>query len=463
MNKSKVVINKAFYLGDLKKDSLFLRAMGLIYNDSVVYGLDSCGKCYYKQDNKIEIQDIDIEKDYMKVSANFSQPEFIDTSFKEINLKKSILMYVQEQEIWIEPVYHIDLFMLPFQVRVLETDILVYPIIKTYENNSIIISYSIYIGDRMDTENFKKIFADFNRNLFEKMTMPVYYAPKHKEEDEVVVLVDDENCKYIEVGTQNYEFRNIISFSWYLLNYIYKLDQPVTFYGRCSYFIESSERDQINKQFIDTLLKGVNGNYKYELKNDSLNRDYKKFFNERASIVVGKDAENIESEIQAIEERMMLQVINLGRIVENLKNDKYSYNELKKIYNKTVYDYIEHRDSHYGEVEYTLQKMHAFMKSKEKIEFLKMGLEEKIKEKDSYYQEKTALFALLLSAGPICDYMLFPMINDILHMEKIYNFIKMVKGIQIGFLIREVYLKGICFIIAIGLIYFLYKVFIRKK
>ena len=62
-----------------------------------------------------------------------------------------------------------------------------------------------------------------------------------------------------------------------------------------------------------------------------INKDYKKYFNERASIVVGKNARNVESEIQAIEERMMIQVLQESRTIENLKNDKYSYNELRKI------------------------------------------------------------------------------------------------------------------------------------
>ena len=86
MKKSKVVINKSFYLGDLKKDILFLNSMDLIKENIVVYGIDSYGRCYTKKDTNIDIQDIDIKKEYMKVSARFSKPEFIDTIFKEINL-----------------------------------------------------------------------------------------------------------------------------------------------------------------------------------------------------------------------------------------------------------------------------------------------------------------------------------------------------------------------------------------
>ena len=111
MKKSKVVINKSFYLGDLKKDILFFNSMNLIKENVVVYGIDSYGRCYTKKDTNIEIQDIDIKKEYMKVSAKFSKPEFIDTVFKEINLEQAILMYTQEQEIWINPMYHLDLFM----------------------------------------------------------------------------------------------------------------------------------------------------------------------------------------------------------------------------------------------------------------------------------------------------------------------------------------------------------------
>jgi len=463
MKKSKVVINKSFYLGDLKKDILFLNSMDLIKESVVVYGIDSYGRCYTKKNTDIEIQDIDIKKEYMKVSAKFSKPEYIDTVFKEINLEQTILMYTQEQEIWINSMYHLDLFMLPFQVKVLERDILIYPIIKIFENNSIIISYQIYVDDESNLEEFEKVFADFNRYIFEKLTIPVNYAPEHKKEDEVDAIMDGENVKYIEIDTRNEEFRNIINFSWYLLNLINQLDEPITFYARCSYFIEKDKNLDIDKRFIDTLLKGVKGNYKYELKDYSVNKDYKKYFNERASIVVGKNARHVESEIQAIEERMMLQVLQESRIIENLKNDKYSYNELRKIYREILYGNIEYRDSHYGEIEDTLKLMHTFMKSKEKVEFLKIGLEEKIKEKESYYQEKTALFALLLSASPICDYIFFPIINNILHLEEMYNFIKIIKGTALNSLVKVEYLRGLCFIIAIGLIYLLYKRFIKKK
>ena len=309
MKKSKVVINKSFYLGDLKKDILFLNSMNLIKENVVVYGIDSYGRCYTKKDTNIEIQEIDIKKEYMKVSAKFSKPEFIDTVFKEINLEQAILMYTQEQEIWINPMYHLDLFMLPFQVKVLERDILIYPIIKIFENNSIIISYKIYIDDESNFEEFEKVFADFNRHIFERLTIPVNYAPKHKKENEVDAVMDGEKVKYIEIDTRNEEFRNIINFSLYLLNLINQLDEPITFYAGCSYFIESDKSYHVDKKFIDTLLKGVMGNYKYELKYNSINKNYKKYFNERASIVVGKNAEQIETEIQAIEERMMLQVL----------------------------------------------------------------------------------------------------------------------------------------------------------
>ena len=50
MKKSKVVINKSFYLGNLKKDILFLNSMDLIKENIVVYGIDSYGRCYTKKD-----------------------------------------------------------------------------------------------------------------------------------------------------------------------------------------------------------------------------------------------------------------------------------------------------------------------------------------------------------------------------------------------------------------------------
>lgn len=462
MKDCKIVINKSFYLGELKKYKLFKSAINLIKKDVVVYASDSEGIIFNKKDNHVKIVDIGIKKEYMKVSAKFSIPECIDTTFKQVNLEEAILMYAQEQEIWKEPIYHMDLFMLPFKVKVLTKDILIYPILKIFENNSVIISYQMYIDDECGIREFENVFADFNRHLFERISIPINYAPEHKEDDEIETIMDDEPVRYIEIDVNDERFCNIINFSWYLLNLLHKLEEPVTFYARCSYFIEK-KNNRINKSFIDTLLKGVKGNYKLELKNYSINKDYKKYFNERASIVVGINAKYIESEIQAIEERMMLQVLKNSRIIENLKNDRYSYDELRKIYKETLYDNIEHRDSYYGEIEDALKLMLSFMKQEEKIELLKIGLEEKIKEKESYYQEKAALFALLLSASPLSEYIMFPIANNILHIEKIYNFIISLKDTWLNILLKKEYLQGLCFISTIALIYILYSNIIKKK
>ncbi len=436
--------------------------MNLINKKIVLYAIDSFGRIYNKEDNKVGIDDINIKKEYMKVSAKFSVPEYINTTFKQVNLSRSILMYTQEQEIWKEPIYHIDLFMLPFQVKVLTKDILIYPILKVFENNSVIISHQIYFDEEYKNKEFEKIFADFNRHIFEKISMPINYAPEHKEDDEIDTIMDDEPARYIEGDVNDERFCNIINFSWYLLNMLHKLEEPVTFYARCSYFIEKKS-NKVSKAFIDTLLKGVKGNYKFELKNYSINKDYKKYFNERASIVVGINAKCVESEIQVIEERMMLRVLQNSRVIENLKNDRYSYNELRKIYRETLYDNIEHRDSYYGEVEDTLKLMLSFMKQEEKSELLKICLEEKIKEKESYYQEKTALFALLLSASPLSEYIIFPVVNNVLHIERIYKFIVSLRNTWLNILIKNEYLQGLCFIFTIILIYILYNNIIKKK
>lgn len=138
----------------------------------------------------------------MKVSAKFSKPEFIDTVFKEINLEQAILMYTQEQEIWINPMYHLDLFMLPFQVKVLERDILIYPIIKIFENNSIIISYPIYIDDESNLEEFEKVFADFNRHIFEKLTIIDMQLQFEKNKDEEEAQSKTINTKISNIVTK---------------------------------------------------------------------------------------------------------------------------------------------------------------------------------------------------------------------------------------------------------------------
>lgn len=462
MKNCKIVINKSFYLGELKKDILFFNSMDLINKKIVVYAIDSFGRIYHKEDNEVEIDDISIKKEYMKVSVQFSIPQYINTTFKQVNLNQSILMYTQEQEIWKDPIYHMDLFMLPFQVKILAKDILIYPILKIFESNSVIISYQIYIDDECEIREFENVFADLNRHLFERIIIPTNYAPEYKENDIIEAIIDDEPIQYIEIDVNDERFCNIINFSWYLLNLLYKLEEPVIFYARCSYFIEKKS-NKINKSFIDTLLKGVKGNYKLELKNCSINKDYEKYFNERASIVVGINAKYIESEIQVIEERMMLRVLENSRIIENLKNDIYSYDELREIYRETLYDNIEHIDSYYGEIEDTLKVMLSFMKQEEKTELLKICLEEKIKEKESYYQEKTALFALLLSASPISEYIIFPIVNNVLHIEKIYNLIFFLRNTWLNIFIKKEYLQGICFIFTIILIYFVYNNIIKKK
>lgn len=461
MKNCKVVANKAFYLGDLKENILFYTAMELIKNNIAVYGIDNCGIIYLNGKDKIDVKEIDIEKEYMKVSAKFSIPEGIDTDFKQITLEQAILMYTQEEEIWIEQEYHLDIFLLPFQVRILNQDILIYPIIKLFEDNIMIISYNIYVDNDMTIKEFKNVFADINRHLFEKISIPINYAPKSLKSKGIIMKMDGEKTKYIEMDTTEEYFDSIINISLYFIDLFNISEQTGIFYGRCSYFIENDKK--INKGFIDTLLKGVEGNYKYELQDFSINRDYKKYFNERASIVLGKYSNQLEPEIQVIEERMMIQTIRESKIIDKLQRDCYTYKKLKKIYMDMLYNNIQYRDSNYGEIEDILKVMHSFMKREEKMNYLKIGLEEKIKEKEYYYQEKIALFALLLSAEPISEYILFPITNNFLHLEKVYIIIEKLKQTWMNTFLKVDYLKGICFVVSIILIYYIYKRYLKRK
>ena len=106
---------------------------------------------------------------------------------------------------------------------------------------------------------------------------------------------------------------------------------------------------------------------------------------------------------------------------------------------------------------------HSFMNRDKKIEYLRTCIDVEIKEKETFYQDKISLFALLLSAGPIVDYIIFPLLNNILHLEKIYKYIIILKNSNIKFLINTDILKMCCFIIALVGIYWAHKTFIKGK
>ncbi|MCI8486513.1 MAG: hypothetical protein HFJ20_05435 [Clostridia bacterium] len=287
------------------------------------------------------------------------------------------------------------------------------------------------------------------------------YAPKNKESEAVEKIMDEEIVQYVEIKTEN-EFSNLIYFSKYLISLLGDSEWTGVFYGRCAYLLDSKENN-IEDKFIDTLLRGVKGDYVSETKDYSYNKAFKKYYNERATIVVGKDALNQKSLIQAVEEKMILQTIYDTIVFYNLRKNKYTYKELKSIYNNMLYYEIDKRVSNYGEIENILTIQHAFMNREKRIEYLRTCIDEKIKERETYLQDKISLFTLLLSAGPIVDYILFPIINNILHITEIYEYIIKLKNSCIGYWINTDILKMCCFIISIVAIYFIHNKFIRRK
>ena len=176
MRKSKISINQGYYLEGLKYN-VYDIAIELIRNNIVVFGIDNDAKIYIADKNKnIISDDLKLEKKYMRVEAEYKQSELIDTFFKEASIYEQMEIYTQEKEIWIEPKYHLDLILHPFQVRVMGDDIIVYPIFKIFENNIVIINYNIYQYKQIKNEKYLDVYSDLYRNEFQKMSLPVNYA-----------------------------------------------------------------------------------------------------------------------------------------------------------------------------------------------------------------------------------------------------------------------------------------------
>lgn len=460
MKNCKIIPNKGYYLSGLNK-SFYDIALDLICNQTAIFGLDNTVKMYTLLNGKIKSSELHPQKEYMKVIAKFEMPEEANTTFKKYNIYNSMELYTQEQDIWLDVNYHIDLFLLPFMVKIDNEDILIYPIMKFYHNNILIINYNIYCYDPIKKKKFERIYADINRKTFQKISIPINYAPKGNEYEEVESIMDEEKTRYVEVEAKN-EFSNIIYFSKYLISLIGDSEWTGVFYGRCTYLIDNTENN-VDEKFIDTLLKGAKGDYVSEAKDYSYNKSYKRYCNERATIVVGKKAIEQESLVQAVEEMMIIQTIDDTILFYNLRKNEYTYKELKSIYNNMLYYEIDKRVSNYGEIENMLAIQHSFMNRDKKIEYLRTCIDVEIKEKETFYQDKISLFALLLSAGPIVDYIFFPLLNNILHLEKIYKYIIILKNSNLKFLINTDILKMCCFIIALVGIYWAHKKFIKGK
>lgn len=142
--------------------------------------------------------------------------------------------------------------------------------------------------------------------------------------------MDEEKTQYVEVEAKN-EFSNIIYFSKYLISLLGDSEWTGVFYGRCTYLIDNTENN-VDEKFIDTLLKGAKGDYVSEAKDYSYNKSYKRYCNERATIVVGKKAIEQESLVQAVEEMMIIQTIAPGYMAtDNTKAIREDKNREKEI------------------------------------------------------------------------------------------------------------------------------------
>lgn len=131
MKNCKIIPNKGYYLSGLNK-SFYDIALDLICNQTAIFGLDNTVKMYTLLNGKIKSSELHPQKEYMKVIAKFEMPKEANTTFKKYNIYNSMELYTQEQDIWLDVNYHIDLFLLPFMVKIDNEDILIYPIMKFY-------------------------------------------------------------------------------------------------------------------------------------------------------------------------------------------------------------------------------------------------------------------------------------------------------------------------------------------
>ena len=141
MKNCEIIPNKGYYILGLNKN-LYDIALDLINNQVAIFGLDNTVKMYSTVNGKIKISELHPQTEYLKVKTKFEMPEEANTLFKEVNIYNSMELYTQEQEIWLDLNYHIDLFLLPFIVKIDNEDILIYPIMKFYDSNILIINYN---------------------------------------------------------------------------------------------------------------------------------------------------------------------------------------------------------------------------------------------------------------------------------------------------------------------------------
>lgn len=455
-----ISINQAFYLDEIE-ENMYDRAIKLIKSDIAFFGMDSDFKLYYKKNNnEVVYEEINFKKKYMSSDFKFDNPQFANTNLKLENIFRELSVYAQEKEIWIEPRYHWDLFLYPFQVKIKKENIWIYPILKIFEKNIVIVNFYIYKYVNIKNQRYLDVYSDMYRNEFQGLLLPINYTIEDiRIGKEISKEIKGEKINYIKVKMTD-KLNNIKVLAKYLLSFFGNYTKNWIVYGRNAFLINDN---RVDDTFIDTLLKGARGNFVKELKDMSINKEVKKYYNERATVYVGKNVLKYTSSVQAIEDMMMLQTIEDNILTYAIHEDKFKYNELKKIYMNMLYNEIDERTSNYGEVEEILQGQHSFLKRNKRIEYLKHCVEEKIKEKETGYQEKIEFFALLLSAGPIVEYILFPVLNSILHCNKVYNIITYLKSTNLGIFIDKDILKMICFIFVIVIFIVVYKKRNKKR
>ncbi len=412
MKKAKVTYNKGFYIGDeikyIEELPLYLISKGIVR-----LAIDS-GLAYYKKGKKegtLDIGTINITKEFRKRAAKITNMNELEglNEFEKINIYDSIGMWLHEEEFFYEKERYISLFFLPLTLLYKNFSIKVYPIAKFYQDGRIILSYNIYFNNHVTFKQFGNIVSSIEIEQIKAIELPIAFLSDMQYDKSKVYsrIENEENIEYIYL--ENFKgITNFIDLSKFILLLFGAENNSNIFYSRILYLIDDKK---LSNKSINKLLNCCMGNFKESNigKDYRLFNDYYHYENDTSTVIIGNDCLQNYPGIQSREEYIILRIMKDSIIFKNAVENKYTYNQLKKIRLDYMLEENHYACSPYSEINDSIMHIFNSMHKEIRVKNLNTLLEEKIKEKELGFQDNITLIALLFTCQPITDYILIPL------------------------------------------------------
>lgn len=412
MKKAKVVYNKGFYIGNeieyIEELPLYLVTKGIVR-----LAVDS-GLAYYKKGEKedtLNVGTINVTKEFRKKAAQITNMNELEglNEFEKINIYDSIGMWIHEEEFFYENEGYISLFFYPITIIYKDFSVKVYPVAKFYHDGRIIISHNIYFNNKINFKTFGNIVSKIEIEPITTIELPTAYL-YNIDYDKSKTYTRNENDENIEfICLENFKLiNNFIDLSKFILLLFGAKNTSNIFYSRILYLIDDTK---LSENSINKLLNCcMTETKKCDIGKDyRLFKDYSHYENDSSTVIVGKDCLQHYPSIQSREEYIILRIMRDSIIFKNAAENKYTYNQLKRLRLDYMLEENHYACSPYSEINDSIMHIYNSMHKDIRVKNLNILLEEKIKEKEISFQDNITLIALLFACQPLTEYILIPL------------------------------------------------------